>query len=95
MKDIIVLCFLVIMNLISFLFMFIDKRKAIKQHTKDINTRRIPERVLFLFASLFGGIGGTLGIILCRHKTKHWYFTLFFPLMMILQVLLLIYFYTR
>ena len=95
MKDIFVLCFLVIMNLISFLLMFIDKRKAIKQHTKDINTRCIPERVLFLFASLFGGIGGTLGIILCRHKTKHWYFALFFSLMMILQVLLLIYFYTK
>lgn len=95
MKDIFVLCFLAIMNLISFLLMFIDKKRAIKQHTKDINTRRIPERVLFLFTFLLEGLGGTLGIILCRHKTKHWYFTLFFPLMMILQILLLVYLYTK
>lgn len=95
MKDIFVLCFLAIMNLISFLLMFIDKKRAIKQHSKDISTRRIPERVLFLFTFLFGGLGGTLGIILCRHKTKHWYFTLFFPLMMILQILLLVYLYTK
>lgn len=35
---------------------------------------RIPEKVL-LGISFFGGAaGGLLGMVLFRHKTKHWYF---------------------
>ena len=34
---------------------------------------------------LFGGLGGTLGMFAFRHKTKHWYFRVFFPVLMILQ----------
>lgn len=47
--------------------------------------RRIPERTLFLSAALFGAFGGTLGMFAFRHKTKHWYFRIFFPLLMLLQ----------
>ena len=57
-----------------------------------LNKRRIPEKVLFLFAILFGAIGGTIGMYSFRHKTKHWYFAIFFPALAILQFALLVYF---
>lgn len=37
-----------------------------------------------------GGLGGTLGMLKLRHKTKHWYFRVFFPLLLVLQIGLLI-----
>ncbi len=74
-----VLVILVVMNLISLLLMRHDKQCARK------NRRRVPERTLFLAAALFGALGGTLGMFLFRHKTKHWYFRVFFPLLLVLQ----------
>ena len=46
-------------------------------------------------AALFGGLGGCLGMYLKRHKTNHWYFALFFPLMLIAQVAILVLLYIR
>ena len=74
---------LLVMNLIAFALMGIDKRKAKK------GARRIPEKTLFLFTALFGGLGGTLGMYRFRHKTKHWYFKLGFPLLLAVQAVLL------
>lgn len=74
----------VVLNLIAFFLMLVDKRKARSQ------SRRIPEKALFLWAGLFGGIGGTLGMFLFRHKTQHWNFRLFFPLMAVVQLALVI-----
>ncbi|MBQ4424636.1 MAG: DUF1294 domain-containing protein [Lachnospiraceae bacterium] len=70
---------IVSMNLLAFSLMGIDKGRAKK------GKWRIPEKTLFLAAALFGGLGGTLGMLFFRHKTKHWYFRLFFPLFMLLQ----------
>ena len=78
------LVLLVITNLISFLMMWHDKRCARK------GTWRVPEATLFIACACFGGIGGVLGMNILRHKTKHWYFKLFFPLMMVVQIVLLI-----
>ena len=50
--------------------------------------RRIPEKTLFLFTLLGGGIGGTLGMYVFHHKTRHWYFAVFFPLIAIAQIAL-------
>lgn len=75
-----------VMNVIAFVLMGVDKIKA------KMDKRRIPERVLFLFAILFGAIGGTIGMYSFRHKTKHWYFAVFFPALAILQFALLVYF---
>lgn len=74
------------MNIIAFILMGTDKIKA------KLDKRRIPEKVLFLFAILFGAIGGTIGMYSFRHKTKHWYFAVFFPALAILQFALLVYF---
>ena len=78
---------LVILNLISFGLMAYDKRCA------KAGKWRVPEKVLFLAAACFGGLGGVLGMRLCRHKTKHWYFKVFFPALLVLQIALLIWGY--
>ena len=85
--------FLVLMNIISFSMMAFDKKRAQKDKTHSHPETRIPEKRLFLFTGLFGGLGGVLGMYLLRHKTKHWYFALFFPLMMIAQIAILVLLY--
>lgn len=84
---IITVAVLAVMNIISFILMAADKKKAQR------GERRIPEKTLFLFTALYGGLGGTLGMVIMHHKTKHWYFAVFFPLMALLQTASLIYFY--
>jgi uncharacterized membrane protein YsdA (DUF1294 family) len=78
---------LVILNLISFFLMAFDK------HLAKAGKRRVPEKVLFISTICFGGLGGVLGMILCRHKTKHWYFKLFFPIFLIAQIAVLAFLY--
>lgn len=80
---------LLALNLISFFLMGHDKQCARK------NRRRVPEKTLFLSAILFGALGGTLGMYVFRHKTKHWYFKVFFPLLVFLQAGILGYLWAR
>ncbi len=68
-----------VMNIAAFALMGIDKAKA------KAGKWRIPENTLFLAAACFGALGGTLGMLIFRHKTKHWYFKWGFPALMILQ----------
>ena len=80
-----ILLYLLIINAISFLLMLADKQKARK------NLWRIPERTLFT-AALFGGsVGSILGMYLFRHKTKHWYFVLGMPAILLAQIGLVFY----
>ena len=79
----IIIVYLLITNLIGFALMGVDKRKAIR------HTYRIPEKTLFLAALLGGSIGSILGMQLFRHKTKHWYFVIGMPAILILQILLI------
>lgn len=74
---------LIATNLYAFLLMKKDKECAKK------GDWRVPEAKLFLATGCFGGLGGVLGMKLLRHKTQHWYFKLFFPIMLILQIALL------
>ena len=75
---------LLVMNLLAFALMGIDKAKAKR------GAWRITEKTLFLVTALFGGLGGTLGMTFFRHKTKHWYFKLGFPALLVIQIVLLI-----
>ncbi len=75
----ILIAVLVVMSFILFLRMADDKARA------KSGQRRIPEATLFLLAFLGGALGGTFGMRLFRHKTKHWYFSLGFPLLALLQ----------
>ena len=74
---------LVVMNLLAFALMGIDKRKAKR------GAWRAPEKTLFLVTALFGGVGGTAGMYFFRHKTKHWYFKLGLPALLVVQLALL------
>ena len=75
---------LVVLNLFSFFLMAYDKACARK------GKWRVPEKRLFLAAGCFGALGGVLGMQLLRHKTKHWYFQVFFPMMLAVQIAILI-----
>ena len=74
----------ILMNLVTFCLMAADKSFAKRRKC------RIPEKTLFLCAALFGAPGGILGMLLCRHKTKHIAFVIGFPLLALLQVILFI-----
>ena len=76
--------YVLVMSIIGFLSMYIDKRKAIKHQW------RIPEKTLFIIALLGGSIGSNLGMTICRHKTKHWYFVIGMPVILILQIIIVI-----
>jgi len=76
-----ILAYLVGMNLIAFFIYWLDKQKA-KYHRY-----RIPEKALFAVALLGGSMGALLGMHVCRHKTKHWYFVIGIPLILILQII--------
>ena len=57
-----------VMSLIGLILYGADKARAKR------GAWRIPEKVL-LGVSFFGGaVGGLLGMLLFRHKTRHWYF---------------------
>ena len=75
---------LVVLNTVSFGLMAYDK------HCAKAGKWRVPEKTLFVAAACFGGLGSVLGMMLCHHKTRHWYFKVFFPLLLIVQIVLLI-----
>ena len=80
-----ILLYLLIINAVAFLLMLADKRKAQK------NLWRIPERTLFTAAIFGGSIGSIAGMYVFRHKTKHWYFVLGMPAILLAHLELLFY----
>ncbi len=82
MKWIISLIF--IANLIAFVVMGIDKRRAVK------NRWRIPERVLLLCCAPFAALGGLLGMEFFHHKTHKNKFRIGVPVMLIAQAVVLV-----
>ena len=81
--------YLLVINLTGLGMMAADKQKA-KKHRW-----RIPEKSLFLTALLGGSIGTWLGMYLFHHKTKHWYFVIGMPGILLAQVLLGVWIYFR
>jgi len=79
-----IIIYLIVINLITLLAMYIDKRKAKKAK------RRIPEKTLFTLVFLGGGIGGIAGMYAFRHKTKKARFVVGFPAILILEILVAI-----
>ena len=73
---------LAVLNAVSFGLMAYDKRCA------KAGKWRVPEKTLFISAGLFGGLGGVLGMLLCRHKTKHWYFVIGMPAILIAHIVM-------
>lgn len=79
-----ILIYLIIINLIGFFVMWLDKRKA--QHAKW----RIKESTLLLVAALGGGIGTIAGMYTFRHKTQKAKFVFGFPAIIVIQILIAI-----
>ena len=77
-----IIYYLVIINIIGFLSMWIDKVKAKK------GSWRISEKNLFIVAMLGGSIGSMLGMKTVRHKTKHKKFVIGMPAVLIVQVII-------
>lgn len=81
--DIIIL-YAVAVNVVSFIVMGVDKRKAIKR------AWRIPESTLFVLAIIGGSLGSIIGMHLFHHKTRHWYFLYGMPVILALQIILVL-----
>ncbi|MDU7026663.1 MAG: DUF1294 domain-containing protein [Clostridiales bacterium] len=71
--------YLILINLIGFLSMGLDKSKARR------GKWRIKERTLFLIALVGGSTGSLCGMYFFRHKTKHRSFVIGIPAILILQ----------
>lgn len=79
-----IIMYLILINVITLLAMYIDKQKAKK------SKRRISEKTLFTLAFLGGGIGGIAGMYIFRHKTKKARFIIGFPAIVIFEILIAI-----
>ena len=77
--------YFIIMNLIGFALMGIDKYRAKKR------SFRIPEATLFIVAIIGGSIGSIIGMYAFRHKTRHWYFVYGMPFILLLQIIVFIF----
>ena len=71
--------YLILINLIGFLSMGLDKSKARR------GKWRIKERTLFLIALVGGSTGSMCCMYFFRHKTKHRSFVIGIPAILILQ----------
>ncbi len=80
----IILSYLLIINLLGFFIMLIDKQRAIHREW------RIPEKTLILISVFGGAIGMLLGMSSFRHKTKHKKFTIGVPFILLMQICLII-----
>ena len=81
-----IICYVIIINIIGFLIMGIDKYKAQKGFW------RTPEKTIFVITLLGGGIGTVSGMYLFRHKTKKMKFTIGLPTILFSEIFAIIYF---
>lgn len=83
--------YIILINIIGLLIMGLDKLKARRRK------KRIPERILFLTALIFGSVGIMTGMYLFHHKTKKLRFSVGIPVILAVQLLLvgLLWFWNR
>ena len=81
------LWYLAAVNLVAFTVYGVDKAKARR------GAWRIPEKTLFLLPG--GSVGALLGMLVFRHKTKHWYFVWGIPLILLAQIALAVWVYFK
>ena len=77
--------YLIVLNLVGFFIMLVDKKRAIK------NQWRISEKALIVISIIGGSIGMLAGMSTFRHKTKHKKFTIGIPIILVIQVAILAY----
>ena len=85
----VLLVWLAVINLLTFIVYGADKRRARQ------GKWRVPEKTLFLLPLLGGSIGALLGMRVFHHKTKHWYFVWGIPAILLAQIALAVWIYTK
>ena len=85
----VLLVWLAVINLLTFIVYGADKRRARK------GKWRVPEKTLFLLPLLGGSIGALRGMRVFHHKTKHWYFVWGIPAILLAQIALAVWIYTK
>lgn len=76
----IILGYYLLINVILYLMMVIDKKRAIKDGW------RIPEKNMYIAAVLGGGLGGMCAMVFKRHKNRHMDFILVFTVTAVLHM---------
>ena len=76
--------YLLVINLLLFALMGIDKQKA------RMGAWRIPEKTLLIGTWLLGGVGAFAAMRIFRHKTKHIAFQLSAPAGAVLSLVLMV-----
>ena len=84
-----IICYLLAVNIATFLLYGIDKYKAKKSKW------RISEATLLTMAAIGGSIGAWAGMRLWHHKTMHKKFKYGIPIIIIMQVALAVYLLTN
>ena len=82
------LVYLFVINVITFIYMGIDKRKA-KKHAF-----RIPEKVLLSLSFLGGSFGTLVAMYSFHHKTQKTVFKVGVPLLFISNIIIFFFLYT-
>ena len=85
----VLLVWLAVINLLTFIVYGADKRRARK------GKWRVPEKTLFLLPLLGGSVGALLGMRVFHHKTKHWYFVWGIPAILLAQLALAVWLLTK
>jgi len=79
--------YILIINLIGFFSMGLDKFKAKR------GAYRISEKALFIIALIGGSIGSIIGMYKFHHKTKKNAFVFGMPIILVIQIVLIFYYF--
>lgn len=80
------ICYIVVINLVSFMMFGIDKYKARRGQW------RISEATLLAVAAIGGSLGARMGMKVWHHKTLHSKFRYGVPIMLLAHIALMAYF---
>ena len=90
----VLLYYLIVINIVTFLVYGIDKWKAkqgssCRRASDHRSSGRISECTLLILAVIGGSIGASLGMKVWRHKTQHKKFKYGLPLILLAQIALI------
>ncbi len=88
-KNKILLIYLIVINIITFISFAIDK------HAANNNKWRIKNVTLLGLSFIGGSIGGLIAMHTFKHKTQKDYYTVGLWLMIIMQILVLVYYFNK
>lgn len=77
--------YVAVISVITFICFAVDKARAVR------GAWRIRESVLLLLSLAGGALGGLMGMLICRHKIRKWYFVATVPVLLAVQAFTLIY----